>query len=78
MMMINTNTDVTTVTPSSTFVSASATESDLDRLAASLYHLMSYRCEPSAKQADQHSVYESVAPTNAAYSSSGGSAADRR
>jgi hypothetical protein len=78
MMTIDTNTDVTTATPSSTFESASATESDLDRLGASLYHLMSYRCEPGVKQANQHSVYESVTPTSAAYSSSGGSAADRR
>jgi len=61
--MIDTLADGTAVTPSSIFQRVSAAVSgpdpaDLDRLAASLDHLMSYHYEPSANQAAQHPLCE--------------------
>ena len=63
--MNDANIDVTTTTPCSTFERSPAAVSDpdltdLDRLGASLDHLMSYRHEPGANQAGQHQLCEVV------------------
>jgi len=63
--MSDTNIDVATVTRCSTFERSPAAVgdpdlADLDRLDASLDHLMSYRYQPGANQTAEHPVCEAV------------------